>query len=335
MIPAETIRPTPIWAHSAFPALVLVTISMGLALVLNPGLLSPFGLIGWSASQIGLWIAVLAQAMVIIGRSIDLSVGAAISLLNVVAVTLAGLGCSTLAVIALVLLAGLAVGTVNGLLVGYLRLNPLLATFSMSFVLLGLALQIQPAPGGSVAFEAVAVMNGATWGCPNALVALGLMLLLWRVLTASRFMLLLRAVGSDPARAFNSGVPVGRVRAQAFAIAGIINAVAALCLTYAVGSGDPLLAQPYTLLTIAGAIIGGVSLAGGEGTGPGAVLGVMFIGIAAELALGAGVSPFYQQSIVGLILLLGLVGVVLFGNWTRRLRREAIIRKLQLSQKAA
>ncbi|SDN35437.1 ABC transporter permease [Ensifer sp. YR511] len=303
------------WAHSAVPALALAAIGLGLAVSINPGLASPAGLVGWSTSQLGLWAAVLAQAIVLIGRGIDLSTGAAVSLVNVVAIALFGLGWPIWLVLPTALLTGVAIGFANGILIAVLRINALLATFAMSFVLLGLSLQIQPAPGGMAPVDAVMVMNGATFGVPNALLALFGLIILWQVLARTRFMLLLRSTGCDPQRAFNSGVPILRTRVSAYVIAGFFCGLSGIFVTLTIGAGDPLIGQPYTLLTIAGAVIGGVALMGGSGSGIGAILGSMFIGITGELSLGIGLSPFYQQSIVGTVLLIGLAGVVLLRRW--------------------
>lgn len=304
-----------VWAHSAVPALVLAIAGLGLAVVVNPGLASPAGLIGWSTSQLGLWAAVLAQTVVLIGRGIDLSTGAAVSLVNVVAIKLFGFGWPIALVLPAALAVGMLVGFLNGVMIAGLRINALLATFAMSFVLLGLSLQIQPAPGGMAPIGAVMFINGDTLGVPNALLALAGLLLLWQVIAGTRFMVRLRGLGGDPVRAFNSGVPVLRTRLTAYTLAGLFAGLSGIFVTLTIGAGDPLIGQPYTLLTIAGAVIGGVALMGGAGTGVGAILGTMFIGITGELALGVGLSPFYQQSIVGTILLCGLAGVVLLRRW--------------------
>jgi ribose transport system permease protein len=316
------------WAHSASPALALAFIGLGLAISVNPGLASPAGLLGWSTSQLGLWAAVLAQAVVLIGRGIDLSTGAAVSLVNVVAIALFGFGWPVWIVLPAAVLTGIAIGFANGLLIAVLRINALLATFAMSFVLLGLSLQIQPAPGGMAPIGAVMVMNGATFGVPNALLALLGLIVLWQVLSRTRFMLLLRSTGCDPQRAFNSGVPVMRTRLSAYTLAGFFCGLSGIFVTLTIGAGDPLIGQPYTLLTIAGAVIGGVALLGGSGNGIGAILGSMFIGTTGELALGAGLSPFYQQSIVGTVLLCGLAGIVLLRRWIDHLEDARIVRVL-------
>ncbi len=315
-----------VWSHPSFPAGVLAVLALVFALSVNPGLLSTGSMIGWSTSQLGLWTAVLGQTLALMGRGIDLSVGAGVSLVNVAAIALFEAGWPLGGTIAAMLILGLLIGAANGVLIGWLRLNPLLATFATSFVLLGLALQIRSAPGGMAPMAAVMFMNGATWGIPNAMLVFVLVLLLWGLVARSAFWLRLRATGADPVRAWNSGLPTAGIKVMSYVMAGVFTALSGLFVTFCVGAGDPLFAQPYTLLTIAGAVIGGVSLAGGTGSGYGAVLGAVFVGLTSDIALGIGVSPFWQQLIVGCVLLAGLAVVVRSGRWLKAKSDRAVIR---------
>ncbi|RWR15314.1 ABC transporter permease [Paenirhodobacter populi] len=314
-----------IWSHSSFPAGVLAALALIFALSVNPGLLTTGSMIGWSTSQLGLWTAVLGQTLALMGRGIDLSIGSAVSLVNVSAIALFEAGWPLTAVVPATLVLGLAIGALNGALVGGLRLNPLLATFATSFVLLGLALQIRPAPGGMAPMPAVMFLNGASWGIPNAMLLFVLVLLLWALIAASLFWIRLRAVGTDPVRAWNSGLPVQWLKFGSYTLAGLFTGLSGLFVTLCVGAGDPLFAQPYTLLTIAGAVIGGVALNGGSGSGYGAVLGAVFVGLTSDIALGIGISPFFQQLIVGCVLLVGLAIVVLSGRWLQQKSNAALI----------
>jgi len=321
--------PRSVWSHSAFPAGVLALAALAFATIVNPGLLTTASMVGWSSSQLGLWVVVLAQTLAMMGRGIDLSVGAGVSFVNVVAIWLFEAGYPLAAVIPACLILGLAIGAVNGTLIGFFRLNPLLATFAMSFVLLGLTLQIRSAPGGMAPMDAVRFMNSSSFGVPNPMLVFLGILVVWSLIVASDFWLKLRATGADPQRAWNSGLPTARLRLTSYTLGGGFVGLSGLVVTLCVGAGDPLFAQPYTLLSIAGAVIGGVALNGGSGSGFGAVLGVVFIGLISDVALGIGTSPFWQQLIVGCVLLAGLAVVVLSGRWIKaradRLARDEML----------
>lgn len=320
----------------AFPALVLAVAAFGLNAFLNPNLLRTGGLIGFSTTTLPLIAASLAQAVLLLGRGLDLSVGATISFVNVLAVTLFGFDLPVPLVLCLVLLAALAVGGVNVLLIVGLRINALLATFAMSFVAGGLALYLLPAPGGLIPGELVMFIMDAAWGVPYALIGILALALVWAGLQRSKFMLALYAIGGDPAKAFNSGLPVWRIRAMSYLISSLFAGIAGLALTFSIGSGDPLIGQSYTLLSVSAAVIGGVAIFGGSGNGLGAIFGAIFLAVIPELLLGLGVSPFYQQFVLGTIMVAGLALIVLMQKRLSLVRsREAEMLRAKIAQRIA
>ena len=335
---AGTARRRPSWRTvaqwPAFPAMLLWATAFALDVALNPHLLSTNGLIGLSTSNLPLIAVALGQSLLLIGRHIDLSVGATISLTNVLAVRLFEAGLPAAGVLPLAFLAAVAMGLLNGLLVVRCAINPLLATFATSSVASGLALWLLSAPGGSIPIGFVTFLMGSVAGVPVALLAIAGLALLWIVLRRTVFMLHLYAVGGDRAKAFASGLPVQRIRFVSFLIASCFTGFAGLFVTFSIGSGDPLIGESYTLLSIAAPVIGGVAILGGSGDGLGSIFGALFLAIATELLLAFGVSPFYQQLVVGLIILAGLGGVVslqrAIADWrartVSRIRRD-ILRK--------
>jgi len=307
-----------LWAAPAFPAVILALASCVIAISSNPGLVSPAGAVGLATSQIVLLVAVLGQTLILIGRGIDLSVGAGISLVNVCVVTLFGLGWHPAAALLASVVVGMLIGAFNGFLAAYIRINPLLATFATSFILTGLSLALLPAPSGSIDVNLVIWFMGTFMGLPTAVWVLFGVIALWLIISRTAFMLQLYAVGGDPVRAFSCGIPVRRVQMTAYILSGVFTGLAGLFITLSIGAGDPLIGQPYTLLTIAAAIIGGVAIQGGSGDGIGALFGALFIGLISDIVLGIGISPFYEQFVVGVIMLLGLGGVVTLRRYIER-----------------
>lgn len=186
---------------SAFPALVLAILSFGLDARLNPNLVSTNGLVGFATSNIALIAASLAQAVLLVGGGLDLSVGATISMINVLVVVLFGAGFGSVTALGAGVLAALAVGATNGFLSVYLRINPLLASFAMSFVASGIALWLLPAPGGGVPANFVTFIMGSVGGVSVALIGILLLALAWIVLMRTSFMLQLLAsagIGRKP-----------------------------------------------------------------------------------------------------------------------------------------
>ena len=166
---------------------------------------------------------------------------------------------------------------------------------------------------------------GSVAGVSTALIGILLLAAGWMVLMRTSFMLRLFAVGGNREKAFSSGVPVRRVRFTSYIVSALFTAFAALALTCSIGSGDPLIGQSYTLLSVAAPVVGGVAILGGSGDGLGAVFGAIFLATASELLLGLGISPFYQQLAVGVIILGGLAGVVVLQRVLADLRMRSAV----------
>jgi ribose transport system permease protein len=316
--PASTLKALLLWP--ALPAVILAVLVFALDTFFNPNILSSGGLVGFSTGALPLIAASLGQSVLLIGRGLDLSMGATISLVNVFAVTLFSYNLGSAVVLPVAVAAAIAVGALEGFLIVGLHINALLATFAVSFVCSGLALWLMPAPGGVIPPELTMFIMGSAAGVPVGVIAIIALALVWIVVKRSVFMLQLYGVGGDPAKAFSSGVPVGKVRAGSYLLSGLFAGVAGVSLTFSIGSGDPLIGESYSLLSIAAAVIGGVAIVGGSGDGLGAIFGAIFISIIPELILGFGVSPFFQQFTVGLIVLIGLGGIVVLQKQLGRVR---------------
>lgn len=130
--------------------------------------------------------------------------------------------------------------------------------------------------------------------------------LAWAPVRASAFGRNLLASGGEPRAAFASGIDVGLTRFVAYVASSIIAAITGFAFTVSLGSGDPTAATPYTLIGIAGAVLGGVSLSGGRGGLLGAAAGGAVLFLVQNLLSLAHVSAFYAQIAYGVILLAAL-----------------------------
>jgi len=265
-------------------------------------------------SVLPLALAAVAQAVVVIAGGIDLSIGSMMALTSVVAATMM-MGQSEefgVAVVLGVLLLGLVLGAVNGGLVVVSRVPDIVVTLAMSFVWAGCALLVRAAPGGGAAQWLKALVLGSLgneW-IPKAAVALVVMVgLIWIPVVRSRLGLSIYAIGSNRLAAFRSGVPVGRTKFFAYALTGLYAALGGLALTASTGIGTPV-PGPYTLMSVAAVVLGGVSLAGGRGGVFGPIVAVIvlqmirtdmtFLSIDSNLA-------YVAQGVI-------LIGVVMFGS---------------------
>jgi ribose transport system permease protein len=139
---------------------------------------------------------------------------------------------------------------------------------------------------------------------------------IWIPIRRSRLGLSLYAVGSNQLAAFRSGVSVGRTKIIAYALGGLFAALAGLSLTASTGIGTPV-PGPYTLLSVAAVVLGGVSLAGGRGGLVGPIVAVMVLSLIRTdmtfLKLNTNLATVAQGVI--------LIAVVMFGTLIQ-FRRE-------------
>jgi ribose transport system permease protein len=257
-------------------------------------------------------IIAVAGTMVLIAGGIDLSVGATYALCQVIALKLAIAGTSpALAVLAGVLI-GAAVGAVNGVIATFFRINSLIATLATSFVITGAAALIT---GGNLITTFTATgyaafartqflgVTTAAWTMIAVTVALGVVLA--RTI-AGRYMY---AAGSNAEAARLAGVRVQWIKLATFALSGAAAALggildSARVLSASAANGGTAL----TFTVLAGIVVGGTSILGGEGAVWRTVVGVLFIALIGNGFTLLGWNPLYEQIALGAILLLAVGG---------------------------
>lgn len=275
----------------------------------------------------------MAAAPAIISGGIDLSIGPAAGLANAILIAwLAPAGwTSPLAVIAATLAIGLAIGAVNGVVVAWVRVPSIIATLGSYLVLSGLTLEILPMSGGRAPDWMIA-LAGRIGLFPLPLVMPVLVFFAWAPVRASAFGRNLLASGGEPRAAFASGINVALTQFVAFVVSSVIAAATGFAFTVSLGSGDPNAATPYTLIGIAGAVLGGVSLSGGRGGLLGAAAGGAVLFLVQNLLSLAHVSAFYAQIAYGVIL---LVALALNGLADRLRHRRDHAASMRFSESAA
>jgi ribose transport system permease protein len=239
------------------------------------------GVQGLAISVLPLALAAVAQAIVVISGGIDLSIGSMMALTSVMSALLMKGQPEEFAVAVVigVLLLGLVLGAINGSLVVFTRVPDIVVTLAMSFVWAGCALLVLKTPGGASAKwlkDLVIGSLGNEWIPKAAIVLIIVVAVIWLPVGRSRLGLSIYAVGSNRLAAFRSGVSVGRTKVIAYALTGLFSALAGLALTASTGIGTPV-PGPYTLLSVAAVVLGGVSLAGGRGGVFGPIVAVMVL----------------------------------------------------------
>ena len=256
-------------------------------------------------------IIAAAGTLVVVAGGIDLSVGATYALASVVATKLA-LSTSPVLAIAAGIAVGLAVGLVNGVIATFFRINSLIATLGMSFVVGGLAglvtsgnliIAYSALGFGNLARTSFLGVTTATWTMIAVVVVLGIVL--WRTI----FGRYIYASGSNAEAARLAGVRVQWIRLLTFTISGGAAALggiidASRVLSAQASNGGTTL----TFTVLAGIVVGGTSILGGEGAIWRTVVGTLFIALIGNGFVLLALNPLYEQITLGGILLIAVGG---------------------------
>lgn len=266
--------------------------------------------------QAGIIIVACAGTLVLIAGGIDLSIGAIYGLAAATALNVASSVSSPVGVVAGVAV-GLAVGLSNGIIVTRFRINPLIGTLAMSFVVSGIAAIVTR--GNLVValdhpdfqqFAATRILGvtSAAWMMIVAAVAATILL------SRTTFGRYVYATGGNAQAARLGGVRVDAIRVATFALSGAAAGLAGTIDSSRVLSAQASSGQFLTFTVLTGIIVGGTSIMGGEGSMHRTVVGCLFVALVANGFNLLGLDPFYQQVTLGVILLLA-VGL---DAWSRR-----------------
>ena len=293
------------------------------AAIISPAFLSPFNIVN-VARQVALFgIVSIGMTFVILTAGIDLSIGSIVGVVAVVSALLLKAGVPIPLVMVLALLIGMAMGATNGLGITLGRIPPFIMTLGMMVIGRGLALTI--AEGHPIGFDNVSkefawLGQGNLLGIPVAVwIFVALAALAYFILRYTPFGRNVYAVGSNPEAARLSGIDVRLTILLVYVISGFLAALTALIFISRLTVGEPTAGTGLELEAIAIAVVGGTNLFGGEGGIVGTVIGAAIFAVLANLLNLAGVSPFTQQIVKGLI----IVAAVLFEIQRRRRSRAA------------
>ena len=248
----------------------------------------------------------LGQLLVILTEGIDLSQGSLVALTSIVIATLithAGLP-TPIAILGGVL-ASTLLGFLSGLLVSRTQIPAFIVTLGMLGIARGLALLISIGKPISIADEVFADLGRSkVWEIPASLILwLLAALLLHYFLTQRRLGRHIYAVGGSAESARLSGVNVKNIKLFVYAMSGFLTGIAGVLWTSRLSSGSPIGGVNYELESIAAVVVGGGSLFGGIGTVGGTVAGVLIFGVINSMLNLAGISPYWQGTIKGVLIL--------------------------------
>lgn len=262
----------------------------------------------------------VGMTLVILTGGIDLSVGSILALAGAVTAVMLKFGAEFIDLNLYIgftlvgaLLGGTLVGTVlgwfNGLTITRFKVPPFVATLAMLTIARGLTMLLT---GGFpiTGFSGQMAFIGTGWflGIPMPVWISAIIVLAAVVMTnKTRLGRHIYAIGGNETAAKLSGLKIKKIKMIVYSIAGALSAIGGIIVTSRLDSAQPNAGISFELDSIAAVVIGGTSLSGGKGTIMGTVQGALIIGILNNGLVLLNVSPFWQQVVKGLVILLAVV----------------------------
>ena len=292
----------------SFPAFLILLTLLIVNAVLQPNFFSYRAFRSNFMSFTPLVLAAIAQGIIILSGSLDLSLGSAISLFNVFVAYYMTDNNVVLMLVLGFFLTVIISGVINGIFIGRLKLPALITTFATSAIYLGLAMIILPVAGGYVPkffyqFYKGSLLRAVPWAAVIMITGI----LIWYVFSKTRAYRYIYAAGSSEEGAYASGINVWKTRLTAHIFASLFIFIAGVCVLMVTSTGEYRTGQSYTLNSVAAVVIGGIALTGGRGSIVGAIFGALALGILNNIIFYSGASSYLQILAKGAIIVLALV----------------------------
>ncbi|PWJ91574.1 ABC transporter permease [Mesorhizobium sp. M7D.F.Ca.US.004.03.1.1] len=297
------------------PALSLALVLLAIAW-LNPRAISYFGFSLMLNLAIPIALATIAQMFVISGNELDLSIGTFVGFVGCVTAT----WLKDAPLIGVVILLGsIGIYALLGALIHLRNLPSIVVTLGMSFVWQGLAILVLPKPGGKAPDWLLGLMAFKPPFVPFPIIAALLIgLIVHFGLMRTSYGVILRGSGGNPAALGRAGWSLLKTKIVLFALAGLFGVLSGMALIGITTSADANIGNGYTLLAIAGVILGGGEFVGGRVSPIGAVIGALTLALAASpLLTFMHIPPDWQVAANGAILIIVLAARVLISRRER------------------
>ncbi|HBM76165.1 MAG TPA: ABC transporter permease [Clostridiaceae bacterium] len=259
-------------------------------------------------------ILAIGMTVVLVLGGIDLSVGAIMAFSSVVAGTLMIKGMNAWLACLIAILLSAAAGCFVGELITKIGLFPFITTLAMMQISRGLAYiltQGSPISTGSISKSFEAIGQGSILGIPNPVLILLVLVIIFDYLL--RNSLKFRQVyytGSNEKAAKLSGINTDKVKLYVYILSATLAGLAGIITLSRFNVATPTAGNGAETRAIAGAVIGGASFTGGQGTVFGALLGIILVGLVNNALVLLNVSVYWQSLVSGVVLLLAVVADV-------------------------
>lgn len=252
---------------------------------------------------------VMAMAMLLIGGTLDLSVGGNMAMAGVLCgylIKFAGTGVA-LAII-ITLLVSVVMGLINGFIVARIGVNPVVTTLATALIFQGIAVWLAgpgltdfPIPFQAFAQNKIFMLQMPIW------YTLVIIIVFSYFMSNTRYFRQYYYIGGNVKAAILSGINMQKMKIIGYIIASLLASTAGIISAARFNSAMVSIGSGVELRAITAAVVGGISFSGGSGTILGAAMGALFISFLNNGLVIAGLEPYWQHVVTGVVLVLSII----------------------------
>ena len=296
-----------------FRSLILLIIFAAIISVLSPDFLTKGNLLNVLRQTSVNAIIAAGMTFVILTGGIDLSVGSILGFSGAIAASLISGGTNIWLALLAALVIGAIGGIINGLIITKGKVQPFIATLAMMILLRGMTMVFTsgkaiPVSGAHVSAIFRKLGAGTVLSIPVPIIIMAIIFVVcYFILTQTQFGRHIYAVGGNEEASLLSGVNITKIKITAYAISGVLAAIAGIIVTSRLSSAQPRAGDGYELDAIAAVVLGGTSLVGGKGTIVGTIIGALIIGILDNALNLMDVQSYYQSIAKAIVILIAVL----------------------------
>ncbi|MGM0365561.1 MAG: ABC transporter permease [Actinomycetota bacterium] len=307
---------------SGFRELPLLAVILVIGIILSfisPNFLNPQNIIAILLGASFDSIVAIGMTLLLISGGFDLSVGSIAGFGGVMAGKMLVYGQNPVIAVVVGLLSGALIGLANGFIIAKIKVNPLITTLAMLSIVRGTIYIITKGLGiPTLPDNFNIIAQKKFYGFQTPIIVMIIFIILAEIFfRKSIFFKQYYFIGGNEESARLSGIRVDYLRLLTYIISGTLAALSGILMASRMGGALSTAGTGMELRIITACVIGGCSLAGGEGTMLGSFLGVMLMALVGNAFNLLGVSVYWQQAVMGTILLVAVLIDVL-----RRKRME-------------
>ena len=254
-------------------------------------------------------IIAVGMCFVILTGGIDLSVGSTLAVSGAIAASMFYKGANVFTAMVVALIIGALIGLFNGIIISKGRIQAFIVTLASMTIFRGVTyVYTEGTPISGLSESFMIIGNDKILGIPLPVIIMFLVLFIaWYLLSQTRYGRYVYALGGNEDSSRLSGINTDKIKTLVYVICGATAALSGIIVTSRIGSASPNAGVGFELDAIAAVVLGGTSLAGGEGSVIGTILGAMIIGVLNNGLNIMNVSPFYQSIVKGFVILLAVM----------------------------